>query len=260
MTSIQGVIDQGAVDVDDKVFPPHHRWDRNFFLIFVALIWLVMISGFGLDMMRKAQRGGLDYPLIVHAHAVVFVGWLVLLSVQLFLIRRGDYRLHKRLGLLALAWVPLMLILGPATAIQVEHLQFGKPFALPPAFMSTQFTNVIGSSVLILCGIALRADAAAHKRLMLMSTVALTEPGFSRMLHVPLVALFHSGFWPYMVETYIGSLVLMAILGGYDLVTRRRLHPAFVAAVAWCVCNELTATWLFYLPAWGRFTRHLLGH
>jgi len=241
-------------------FAPHHRWDRNFFLIFVGLIWLAMLTGFGLDMAQKAGRNALDYPLVVHLHALVFVGWLVLLTVQLFLIRRGEARLHRRLGVIALGLVPLMLILGPATVMTVDHQAFGQPHSLPPQFMSTQFTNVIGSSALILCGLAFRGDAAAHKRLMLMATVALTEPGFSRFLKVGLRSLLHEGFWPYIVETYIGSLVLMVLLGAYDFATRKRLHPAFVAAVAWCLCNEALSAWLFYQPWWIVFTRRLIGH
>ena len=241
-------------------FAPHHRWDRNFYLIFVGLIWLAMISGFGWDMAQKAGRGALSYPLIVHAHALVFVGWLALLTVQLFLIRRGDRETHKRLGLLALGMVPLMAILGPATVIIVDHQTFGQPHTLPPQFMSTQFTNVIGSSVLILCGILFRRDAAAHKRLMLMGTVALTEPGFSRLMANQLHGWLHDGFWQHMVTIYIGSLVLMVVFGAYDFITRKRLHPAYIAAVAWCVLNEAVASWLFYLPAWAAFTRHLIGH
>ena len=251
---------QGVAGRKAEPFPPHHPWDRNFFLVFVGLIWLAMITGFGLDMARDAAKHPLNYPLIVHFHAAVFVGWLVLLTVQLVLIRRGDYRLHMRLGWLALAMVVLMMILGPATVLYVDRVDYATLDPSAPPFMSTQFTNVIGSCVLILCGVALRKHAAAHKRLMLMGTVALTEPGFSRFLFEPLYGLFHDGVWPYMVETYVGSWGLMILFGAYDMMTRKRLHPAFGVAVIWCLANESLSAWLYYQPWWGTFTRHLIGH
>lgn len=260
MTDGQAIDEQVLSGGRGEPFPPHHPWDRTFFLILVGLIWLVMFAGFGFDATQHIAKYGLDYAPIVHIHAAVFVGWLVLLTVQLFLVRKGNYRTHMRLGWLALALVPLMLILGPATAIYVDRLHYATLDPTTPPFMSTQFTNVIGASVLILCGLVLRKSAAVHKRLMLMGTVALTEPGFGRLIEDPLYHVFHDGFWPYMVETYIGTWGLMTLFAAYDLMTRKRLHPAFVAAVAWCLCNESVAAWLYYQPAWAVFTRHLLGH
>jgi len=241
-------------------FPPDHPWDRNFFMILVGLVWLVMLAGFGYDATVHIAKHGLDYAPIVHIHAAVFVGWLVLLTVQLFLIRKGDYRTHMRLGWLALALVPMMMTLGPAAAIHVDRVNYATLDPTTPSFMGTQFTNVIGSSALILCGVLMRKHPAAHKRLMLMGTIALTEPGFGRLIEDPLYRVFHDGFWPYLFETYVGSWGLMILFAAYDLTTRKRLHPVFVAAVAWCLCNEALASWLYYEPWWAAFTRHLLGH
>ena len=51
--------------------------DRNAFLFFTALVWAGVLSGFGTDSFDHISRHGLDYPLIVHCHAVVFVGYLI---------------------------------------------------------------------------------------------------------------------------------------------------------------------------------------
>ncbi|MET0307387.1 MAG: hypothetical protein ABW023_01660 [Sphingomonas sp.] len=53
---------------------------------------------------------------------------------------------------------------------------------------------------------------------------------------------------------------LMLAVGGHDLVTRGRVHPAWTAAFLWVVCNEITATWLFYRPFWLRAMQALTGH
>ena len=73
--------------------------DRNTFLIFTALIWVAVLSGFGTDTFNHLSTYGLDYPLIVHFHALAFVGYLTLFSVQVALIRNARVDIHRRLGI-----------------------------------------------------------------------------------------------------------------------------------------------------------------
>ena len=44
-----------------------------------------------------------------------------------------------------------------------------------------ELVYVVGSIVLLTAGFLMRRNPAAHKRLMVMGTIALTEPGFSRI-------------------------------------------------------------------------------
>src|ERR1700743_3151782 len=80
-------------------FTPQHRSDRNFFLLLVGLTWLGIICGFGLDVIDHVRHSTYAYPLIVHVHALIFVGWLVLLTSQVLLIRRRRMDIHRRLGM-----------------------------------------------------------------------------------------------------------------------------------------------------------------
>jgi len=67
-------------DLQRSAFAAQHPLDRNFYLAMLLAIWAAIIIGFGLDI---RQRRGVDifaYPLIVHVHALVFVGWLLLLT------------------------------------------------------------------------------------------------------------------------------------------------------------------------------------
>jgi len=203
--------------------------------------------------------------LMIHAHAIVFTGWLVLLAAQILLIRRKNFALHKKLGLFSLILLPLMIVLGLAAAFARIHarIQAHMPDAMinhTLSFLSTQVTNVVGAAVLIGAGILLRKNAASHKRLMLMGTVALTEAGFSRFLHQPLSLVFGDGFWPYIVETYVGTILLIVAIGVYDMTTRRRLHPVYVVSAIWILANEAIAAWLYYQPGWLSFTKHLVGY
>ena len=48
--------------------------------------------------------------------------------------------------------------------------------------------------------------------------------------------------------------------GAYDLVTRRRLHPAYVVGLVWIATNQLTAVLLYHSPAWKTVALKLIGH
>jgi hypothetical protein len=54
--------------------------------------------------------------------------------------------------------------------------------------------------------------------------------------------------------------VLVIAVGAYDLATRRRLHPAYIAAALWIFANEALATWLFYQPFWLTAMKRMTGH
>ncbi|MEO8927400.1 MAG: hypothetical protein ABI306_09590 [Caulobacteraceae bacterium] len=52
----------------------------------------------------------------------------------------------------------------------------------------------------------------------------------------------------------------MVGLGAYDLVLRRRLHPAWLLGVAWALSLQITAIFLLHDPGWKAPTLRLIGH
>src|ERR1051326_8202165 len=90
-------------------FAPYHKWDRNFFAAYVALIWCGILGGFVPEIVQHIAQHKPPFPPIVHVHAVVFLGWLALLSVQVALIRRRRPDLHRRLGTAAIGLAALMV-------------------------------------------------------------------------------------------------------------------------------------------------------
>jgi uncharacterized membrane protein YozB (DUF420 family) len=240
-------------------FTAHHRYDRAVIAGLVLAIWLAIVAGFGIDMVKRAQGGSLSFPLIVHLHVVAYGSWLLLLAAQLWLVRTRRVAVHRRLGMAALVLLPLMLVLGPATAIsQIVNNPYMPDRWI--AWLSVNLTNTLGSVVLLTAGFLLRRDPAAHKRLMLMGTIALTEPGFSRIWLAGLYERWGDGYLPFYFSAYIGALVLVLAVGAYDLATRRRLHPAYIAAALWIFANEALATWLYYQPFWLAWVKAMTGH
>ena len=81
--------------VTDATFARHHRHDRTMIAVVVFVIWLAIVTGFAIDIVRRAHNGQLNFPLIVHLHVVAYGAWLLLLGLQVWLGREPINRIHK---------------------------------------------------------------------------------------------------------------------------------------------------------------------
>jgi hypothetical protein len=235
---------------------PPRDTDRNAILVLLGLIWLGVLMGFGGEILREPTR---VYLPIVHVHAAVFVGWLVLVTVQVLLVRKGDVALHRRLGLLGAAVAGVMVVLGPATAIVVDAAKFAAK-GRAPIFLSVQFADMLAFTTLVGAGLLLRARPDYHRRLMLLGTLFISDAGSSRWLGDSIqAAMGGDGFWPFWGSLYLPNVVLLLVFGAYEFATRRRLHPAFVIGSAWFLLVQLGAVALFFSPAWKPISLKLIG-
>jgi hypothetical protein len=228
-------------------FAPNHPWDRNFFLVCAGLIWFGILAGFGPDIAKHAAGHEKPFPLIVHFHAVAFVGWLALFTGQILLIRTKRLDIHRKLGFAMLGLAAVMAVLGPATALVADHGKIGTP-AYDPAFLSIQFTDIVAFVGLLSAAVVFRNTAPVHKRLILLSTIYISDAGFGRWIFA--LGVTGTDLLSFWTSLYLGPTVLLAGVGVYDLVTRGRLHPAYVAGVVWVASMQTAAITLYFNPAW----------
>jgi hypothetical protein len=240
-------------------FNSHHPWDRNFILIYVLLIWFGIAMGFGPQIVKHVEKHAPAYPYIVHLHAAAFVGWLVLLSVQVWLIRQHKAAIHRKLGVAGAILAGAMVILGPAAAVVVQRAHFGDPHS-DPSFLSVQLTDILAFAGLTTAAILCRKQSAAHKRLILLATLYISDAGFARWLADPLQTVVGDGFGGLLAQLYLANDLLIVGLGAYDLVTRHRLHQVYVIGALWIAAMQLTAVTLYQNPLWKPIALKLLGH
>jgi TIR domain len=115
---------------------------------------------------------------------------------------------------------------------------------------SSLFIPIISThSEAMAAGVIFRKKPAAHKRLMLLSAVAISDAGSARIwligFKTNLPGLF--GWW---IQYFWGiSLILVAMIL-WDLLCRRRVHPTvlFGAALLWT--GEIIVTLLDFSPSW----------
>lgn len=253
-----------ATTISDRLrstqpFRPYHPLDRNAFLAMVAAIWAAILSGFGWDIVDHLHKHTANWPIVVHIHAAVFLSWLVLLTAQVFLVRSRRLDLHKRLGAIGAGLIPVMILLGLAVSWVMDRRDLAAPHP-DPSFLSIQLVDVILFGSLAGAGLLLRGDPSAHKRLILLATFQIADAGFGRLTGFLVPTLSTTQFWPSYAGNYLGTDLLVAALGAYDLVTRRRLHPAYIAGASWLLLVELIGNGAYVTPAWKPIALHLLGH
>src|ERR1700761_1998305 len=108
--NLDGAADSPGALPSPPRFSRHHGADRNFFLVYIVLIWLGIVGGFAPQMIKHVQTDAPAYPPILHIHAVAFVGWLVLLTTQVLLIRSARPNMHRVLGTGGAALAAAMIV------------------------------------------------------------------------------------------------------------------------------------------------------
>ncbi len=240
-------------------FIAYHKWDRNFFLAFLALCWLGVLMGFTPAAMKR-YAGHADYPapLILEIHAFAFCAWMILLTTQIALIRARRPRLHMKLGLAGFALVPVMAISGALSELFSQRFRLTHPpdsqaFLIIPIFYVVGFTSLATAALLA------RKNPAAHKRLILLATTIIVGAAYGRWWGGPIYNLFGDGYGGMLLNTYSGTnLILLGALG-YDWWTRRRLHRVYEVAVPAILAGEIATTLIYHSPKWLPIARVLVG-
>lgn len=247
---------------NDNAFAPAHPADGALFLIYIALIWIGMGVGFGREIVRHIESNAPSYPVILHVHSAVFVSWLLAFTAQILLVRTAKPALHRRLGVAMTFGIGVLAVVGPLTAYSIHNLHWPRTDA---AFFSVQLGDMIGFIGLSAAAIILRKQSAAHKRLMLLAILQLSTAGFSRSLGSSIGSAYPFGYWgqsfwaTFLILHLTNDLLALGI-GVYDLLTRGRLHPAYLIGLVWSFGWQIIHVSLYLTPAWLPVAKWLLGH
>ena len=220
--------------------PPAPTIDRRLFLIGAIGMTGVTVAGFVVQLL--AGRSSFDAPLLVHAHAAVFMGWLAIFLAQTALGVRGAGIWHRRLGWLAMAWLPLMLFLGVMVVMDMVRRGETPFFFRPLQFLILDTASLLAFAGLTLWAVARRRNTDWHARLHFCAMVALLGPGIGRLIPSP-------AFMPWAWEVTIAiSLVFPVAAFLADRLRTGRAHPAWLGGLATLVIMVLVTEILTYGP------------
>lgn len=203
--------------------------DERFFLVAAIAMTLVIVAGFSNQLAHG--RSTFYSPPLVHAHAIIFMGWVAIYLTQNIAVAADRMAIHRRLGWLAAGWVIPMLVLGfGVTLAMVRRGQvpfFFRPLhflVFDPVSLLT-FAGLTGSAIL------LRHRTEWHRRLHLCGMTMLMGPGFGRLLPMPLLV-------PWSWEASFAAGMIFPLAGVVaDLRRSGQAHPAW----RWGISAMVTA-------------------
>lgn len=205
-----------------------------------------MFAGFGVDIARFAHENP-PAPKVIYVHATIFIVWLLLLTAQVTLVLGDRIGWHRKLGWLAAGWACLMAVFGPWAAMASEAVNLHNPSVIDPPFLSVNIVDIAGFLALLAWGFALRKNPAAHKRMMILATVSLADPGFSRFTGW-LMAEPHSVL-PWFLWTFYGNALMILLMVAWDA-WKGRLMRSFVIGATGLLAGEFVASFLYFNGPW----------
>lgn len=228
------------------------RDDRRSFAVWLGVLWVGMIAGFAVDFPRYLHENP-PAPKVTYFHGAVFTGWLLIVTAQVLLVLKDRVTWHRKLGWLAAGWACLMAVMGPWAALASDAVNLHLP-SEDTQFISVNIVDIGGFLLLLAWGIALRRNSAAHKRMMILATVSLADPGFAR---------FSGWLWPtepksvlvWFFWLFYGNVLLVALMVAWDW-WRGRLMPQLVMGAAALLGAEYLATVLYFWGPWKALTLH----
>lgn len=148
---------------------------------------------------------------LLHVHGAASTVWMLLFLTQTGLIAAHRLDIHRRVGLAGAAIAVVLAIFTMAVSI------ISRGFTARLTFSAG---GVLMFAIFVAAGYFMRRERDAHKRLMLLATIALLPPAIARM-DVPYMP--HDSFGP----NFVGLFFLLPAFA-YDLITRGKLHPALL--------------------------------
>ncbi|MGA2812657.1 MAG: hypothetical protein ABSG16_14740 [Candidatus Acidiferrum sp.] len=229
---------------------PGRRFDHIFFSAMAVILLGTVFLGFA----RSYYLAGVFHAplpsLIVHIHGAAFTCWILLFVAQTSLVLAGRVDLHRRLGIAGFLLAGLMVVLGALVATDSLVRHTAQPVNFDArAFYIVPLTDLVVFAVLVFFGFRERRNPAAHKRLMMIATIGISDAAIARW---PLA--FVSGGRYLRVQ-----LALLALLAIYDLWSTRKLNRITLWAGGLLIVLELLRAPVGNTHAWHSFANWVIS-
>ena len=219
---------------------------RFFFVVMASAVIVTVFAGFAPTFyLRSSFPQDRPMSVLLHAHGIVFSAWVTVFLVQSLLIARGSRRLHRRVGWVAAGIAATMVILVIAAVI--EQLRRVHGFPPPPLALALSAFDIVVFAVLVGTAIYVRNRPDWHKRFMLSATILLLgAPMFRVVIH-------SLGTSDIARVSIVSTLLVDAFFlpcFAYDLLTRRKIHPAYLVAFVLIVLDQAAQATVVSWPPW----------
>jgi hypothetical protein len=200
---------------------PARRTDNYFFSGMALLLLVTVLVGFARTYFLAGVFRAPLPSVLVHVHGAIFTCWILLLITQVSLVSAGRVDIHRKLGLAGFGLACVMVIIGVFTASGL----LARNISPVPAFDAKTFyaiplSDMVVFATLIFFAYRLRSNPAAHKRLILISTITLMDAPTGRP---PFAVITNHQYFD-----SIFCIAFLLMLVGYDLWSMHKVQRATI--------------------------------
>ncbi len=205
----------------------------GFFQAMAILLLLLTLVGFAPTFFLRPWFQSTPLPVRFHVHGLFSTAWIVVLLVQTLLVANGRLAWHRRLGLIATGVAAGLIVSGLAI---LYYLARGYPdngweLAEAAGLIWGNIASLTTFSIFVVTGIAMRASAQTHKRLMLLATLSIMGPPLVRIGGFDAFRISDSLFVNDAIYALGGLLILYSMILIHDLRTLGRPHSTLLWGV-----------------------------
>jgi hypothetical protein len=230
-----------------EILRRRRRADNIFFSVMAVLILATAVAGFARTYFLAGMfRAHLPSP-IIHVHGALFSLWVFLLIMQTSLVSAGRTDIHRKLGVAAFGLACLMAIFGVLAATNSLSRNFappGFPFGAQ-TFYAVPLGDMLIFATLIFFAYRARRNPAAHKRLIMIATIALMAAPTGRPPFAAITAR------PHLDALF--CMIFLLLVVAYDLWSMRKVHPATIWAGTFLILIEQLRIPIGMTGAWHNF-------
>ena len=252
--------------------PRAHAVDRWIYVFTAASFIVICLAGFIPDSLTKiadVEAGKRPpFPLILHAHALLMGGFLVLLLGQTWMMATGRRELHMKLGVVGVAMAAALVVVG-FLLVNTNYQMLWSATQSGPAdqragaqvglniwenIMLLQIRIGILFALFLGIGIAARSkDSGLHKRMVILATAMALPAGIDRI--------------PWLPHTMPGSplspdlytLLAVSPMLIWDVVRNGYLHKAWWIWFGVNLPFAIALHALWDTPGWHSAVKQLMG-
>jgi hypothetical protein len=196
----------------------HNASTRRFMLGFSLVAAALALAGSSGTFLMPLAQHTFFAPWFVFVHGALFFTWICLLVAQSTLVAYRKISVHRRLGQIAVVFIPLLTLSSVAVALWSAASGYGAGqenqaiVALLGELMDTILFAGFATTAILL-----RGQPQWHRRMILFATLALLDAAMER---IPVLGT---------AANYIVVTLVLAIVA-YDVALDGRLHAATLIA------------------------------
>jgi hypothetical protein len=209
-----------------------------------VLAILIAIAGFWPTYFGPMASGTLEAQPIIHLHAAVFTGWLVLVVAQAWLAATRRIALHVRVGSFGMLYGAGLVLVGVATAFVLfaQRIEAGE-VEVAQNKLFAPLTDLMVFTPFLAAAWVYRRKPEVHKRLIVVATTILLIAAVHR-----LTLLGERPAPPVRILLVWLAPIYLAMT--YDWIKSRRVHPVYLLGVAAVIYLKFFRVPLFKSELW----------